>query len=267
MPIDTYKRKINYLRVSVTDKCNYRCQYCRPAEGVPLKNHKDILSLEEIYDIVKFFVQAGFEKVRLTGGEPLVRKNIIFLVKNIAALPGLKDFGLTTNGSLLSHFAESLYSAGLKRINISLDTLNPDKFKFLTRGGELGDVIKGIKAAQDVGFYPIKINTVVLKDFNEDDIDDIKQFCKENKLILRLIKEMNLKKGTRYVIENAEAGQCEICNRLRLTCDGRLKPCLFSDYAIDIRKISLEKALEQALHNKPEFGTANALDYMVQIGG
>jgi GTP 3',8-cyclase len=260
-------RKISYLRVSVTDKCNLRCRYCRPAKGVALKKHSDILSLEQLLEIIKFFVEKGIDKVRLTGGEPLVRKNVLFLVKEICKLPGIKDFGITTNAILLPEFAEKLYQAGLRRINISLDTLDPKKFSFLTRGGELQQVFAGIKAAQNVGFDPIKINMVVIKDYNENEIDNMKKFCEENKLEARFIKEMNLKKGTRSVIENAEAGKCESCNRLRLTCDGKLKPCLFSDYEIDLNKVSLNDAIEKALANKPEFGTTNAIDNMVGIGG
>jgi GTP 3',8-cyclase len=264
---DQYGRKINYLRVSVTDKCNLRCRYCRPAEGVPLKKHSDILSLEKIYEIVEYFVNAGIDKVRLTGGEPLVRKNVIYLIEKIAALKNLKDIGMTTNGILLAQNAKALYKAGLKRVNISLDTLDPEKFSHLTRGGNLDAVLNGIKVAQNVGFNPIKVNMVLIKGFNEDEQANMTKYCDENNLELRFIKEMNLKKGTRYVVENADVGRCETCNRLRMTCEGKLKPCLFSDYEIDLNKMPIEDALKTALHKKPEYGTSNAGDYMVQIGG
>ncbi|HAR64379.1 MAG: radical SAM protein [Candidatus Margulisiibacteriota bacterium] len=267
MLFDSYGRKINYLRVSVTDKCNYACKYCRPEEGVTLKKHEEILSLEKIHEIVKAYVASGIDKVRITGGEPLVRKNIVYLIQLISSIPGIKDLCMTTNGSLLPHYAYKLKAAGLQRLNISLDTLVPEKFSYLTRGGKLADVIEGIHTAKKARFTTIKINTVVIKDFNENELDDLTQFAKKNGLEIRFIKEMNLKTGQRYIIENANAGQCELCNRLRLTCDGKLKPCLFSDYEVNIGELTMTEALDQAVQNKPKCGTYNSNDCMVQIGG
>lgn len=264
---DRFGREITYLRVSVTDKCNLKCRYCRPESGIELKDHKDILSLEEIYEVVKYFVSKGIKKVRITGGEPLVRKNVIHLVKMIIDLDGVEDFGLTTNGILLPKYAKELRRAGLKRINISLDTLNPDKYSYLTRGGDLDKALAGIEAAKEAGFNPIKINTVVIDDYNKDDLDQLRHFCDENNLQIRYIKEMNLEKGTRAEVLGGEGGKCNQCNRLRLTCDGKIKPCLFSEDDIDLRKITVEEALLDAVISKPECGMVNKSQYMNQIGG
>ncbi len=158
--LDRYKRHINYLRISVTDRCNLRCTYCMPADGVKLMKHDDLLSFEEIESFTQLAVAKGISKVRLTGGEPLVRKNIVELVQRLASIEGLEDLALTTNGILLPQFAEDLKKAGLKRVNISLDTLNADRYCEITRTGNIKDVFKGIEAAQKAGFHPIKINIV-----------------------------------------------------------------------------------------------------------
>lgn len=264
---DQYGRHIHYLRVSVTDRCNYACQYCRPALGVPLKSHEEILSLETLLEIIRFFVDAGIDKVRLTGGEPLVRKNLVYLVRELAGLSGIKDLCMTTNGALLAQHAQSLRDAGLNRVNISLDTLDPQRFAAMTRGGVLGDVLAGIAAARTVGFAPIKLNMVLIKGFNDDEVDAMSRFAQQNQLEIRYIRQMNLGTGERYLIENAQAGQCESCNRLRLTCDGLLKPCLFSNTVINLKQMDLPSALKQVLAIKPSHGTCNTSDCMVQLGG
>lgn len=153
---DRFNRKINYLRISVTDRCNLRCVYCMPEEGVVLLDHKEILSFDEIVDVAKTAVRKGVDKIRVTGGEPLVRNGIIDLVKMIGEIDGIKDFSMTTNGILLSKYADDLANAGLHRVNISLDTLDPEKFKQITRGGDIQKVFDGIEAAKKAGLNPIK---------------------------------------------------------------------------------------------------------------
>ncbi len=160
---DSYNRRINYLRISVTDRCNLRCTYCMPAEGIVLMKHSDILSFEEIMQVVDAALMLGVDKIRLTGGEPLVRKGIVKLIEMIASRPGIQDLGMTTNGQLLEQFAQPLKDAGLHRINVSLDTLNPDKYRQITRGGEIDNVLKGIDSAVKSGLSPVKIKCVISK--------------------------------------------------------------------------------------------------------
>ena len=226
---DRFNRQINYLRVSVTDRCNLRCIYCMPEEGVPLLQHDDILRFEEIIEVVKVAVGMGITKIRITGGEPLVRKGIVGLVREIAGINGISDFGLTTNGILLEEFAGPLAEAGLHRINVSLDTLNPSRFAVLTRGGDVNRVIRGIHAAKTTGLNPIKINCVVRNSSGEPDALAVKQFCAEFGLEVRFIHEMNLADGRFTIVENGHGGDCLHCNRLRLTANGMIRPCLFND--------------------------------------
>ena len=170
--LDKYDRDINYLRVSITDRCNLRCTYCRPKEGISLKGHEDILRYEEIIRIVSQTVKMGLIKVRLTGGEPLVRRGFVEFARDLKKIQGLQDISLTTNGTLLDQYAENIFKAGITRINISLDSLNKDKYFQITRGGHLNDVFRGIAAAEKAGFEPIKINAVVMKGFNDDEVLD-----------------------------------------------------------------------------------------------
>jgi len=160
---DKFNRKINYLRISVTDRCNLRCTYCMPETGIQLLQHSDIISFEEIVDVVKLSVGLGIDKIRITGGEPLARKGIVDLVAMIAEIPGINDFGLTTNGILLKKYAKELKEAGLHRVNVSLDTLNPEKYHQITRLGNIEDVLEGISEAQKIGLTPVKINCVIKK--------------------------------------------------------------------------------------------------------
>ncbi len=169
---DTYQRTINYLRISVTDRCNLRCVYCMPEEGIELMSHYDILSYEEIYTLVKAAAELGIDKVRLTGGEPLVRARLSELIRLIAEIDTIKDISMTTNGILLVKYAAELKEAGLDRVNISLDTLKPERFRQITRCGNLEDALNGIKAAGEEGLNPVKINMVVMAGINEDEIPD-----------------------------------------------------------------------------------------------
>ncbi|MBU1013339.1 MAG: radical SAM protein [Bacteroidetes bacterium] len=265
--LDNYKRNLNYLRISVTDRCNLRCTYCMPEEGIELLGHKDILTFDEIVEVVKTGVEYGIDKVRITGGEPLVRKGIINLISMIWNLEGVKDLSMTTNGILLENFANDLKNAGLQRVNISLDTLNAEKFKKVTRGGDIEQVFKGIEAAKKADLRPIKINCVVWKSSDEEDAQEVAKYCKENDLQVRFIHQMNLKTGEFSVVEGGDGGNCETCNRLRLTANGNIKPCLFSDLMYNVRELGVEEAFKQAVGNKPKAGTYNLSGDFYNIGG
>ena len=172
-PQDSYHRRIDYLRLSVTDRCNLRCTYCMPEGGVPRLDHEDILNYEEFIRLARIAVGMGISKIRITGGEPLVRKDILFLCANIAATPGLKSLSLTTNGLLLAQYVRGLFVAGIKRVNVSLDTLKPEKYAAITRRDAFEQVWAGIRAAQETGFAPIKLNAVVMHGVNDDEIEDL----------------------------------------------------------------------------------------------
>ncbi len=265
--LDPYNRKINYLRISVTDRCNLRCRYCMPEDGVCMLKHKDIISYEEIQKVVKIAVSLGIDKIRLTGGEPLVRKDIVELVRMIAEVDGVKDLAITTNGVLLEKFAQPLAQSGLQRINVSLDTLDAEKFTQITRGGNLYSVLKGIEAAQKAGLHPVKINCVIEQSSDEPDALAVKQYCAENGLQVRFIHQMDLSSGHFSIVEGGSGGDCAHCNRLRLTPTGKMKPCLFSDLEFDIREMGIKGAIEAALLAKPEKGTINLSNCFHNIGG
>jgi cyclic pyranopterin phosphate synthase len=284
--VDAYNRPISYLRISVTDRCNLRCVYCMPPEGVPWRPHEDILRYEEIETIVRAAAELGISKVRLTGGEPLVRPGIVDLVRILARIPGVDDLAMTSNGILLSRYAAPLAEAGLQRVNVSLDTLRPERFERIARrGGRLEDVLAGMEAARRAGLEPIKINTVVMRGMNDDEVVDLARQTMEAGWNVRFIELMPLGNGVladggwwervvtaqeiRRQIEAAlgelepakvSAGGgpartyrlpgaqgtlgfitpvsehfCYRCNRLRLTADGQLRPCLLSDQEIDLR--------------------------------
>lgn len=263
---DRFNRPINYLRISVTDRCNLRCTYCMPEEGIQNLDHSEILSFEEITEFTRLAVANGITKLRLTGGEPLVRKGIVDLVAMLAAIEGLEDFSMTTNGTLLSKFAVELKKAGLKRVNISLDSVNSESYCQITRNGNLADVFEGIDAARNAGFHPIKINCVLLGQ-PTNETQQLKAFCEERNLKLRFIHQMNLKTGEFSTVEGGEGGNCSKCNRVRLLANGDIKPCLFSDLAYNIRKLGSLEALNLALGNKPKAGTYNKSGEFYNIGG
>ncbi|HPK21251.1 MAG TPA: GTP 3',8-cyclase MoaA [Smithella sp.] len=196
MMLDKYSREINYLRVSITDRCNLRCIYCRPKEGVALHGHEDILRYEEMIRVISLAVKMGLIKVRLTGGEPLVRRGFVDFVADLNKIEGLKDISLTTNGILLEQFAQGIFDAGIRRINVSLDSLNPDKYGQITRGGRLEDVLRGIARAEEIGFSPIKINTVAIKGFNDDEALDFARLAQEQPFQVRFIELMPVGKTT-----------------------------------------------------------------------
>ncbi|MBI5699283.1 radical SAM protein [Candidatus Saganbacteria bacterium] len=265
--LDRFNREIYYLRIAVTDRCNLRCTYCMPEEGIQLKSHGEILSYEEIEEIVKAAVRLGFTKFRLTGGEPLVRKGIVDLVGKLAAIDGVDTLAMTTNGLWLPEFAALLKRAGLDRLNISLDSLIPERYRAITRGGDLNQAIAGIQAAQSAGFEKTKLNVVLVDGFNEDEKENIKKFSETNRLRVRFIKKMDLKTGDYYGVEGGEGGNCSICNRIRLTADGKIRSCLFSDNEIDLRQEGFEAGFKMAIADKPEKGHRSLKREMIQIGG
>jgi len=297
---DTLGRNINYLRISVTDRCNLRCMYCMPEEGICKKEHEDILSLEEIYEVVKTCSELGISKVRITGGEPLVRKGLIGLVQDISKLQGINELALTTNGVLLSKYAYELKAAGLDRVNISLDTMNEEKYSYITREGSLNNVMSGIAAAEAAGLQPIKLNTVLIGGFNDDEIESFANLTLDRRIDVRFIELMpigqaghwskkhfisnteilNRVKGLQpiqsddpsspakyYMLPGAKGkvglinpishAFCGSCNRIRLTADGKFKPCLHTETEIDVKEVlrsgaSLKEAIKETILQKPE---------------
>jgi len=300
---DSFQRPIDYLRISVTDRCNLRCIYCMPAEGINLFPHEDILSYEEIYQIATAAAELGIKKVRITGGEPLVRIGLPSLVRMLAQIDAIDDIALTTNGTLLSQYADELKAAGLQRVNVSLDTLKPDKFRLITRGGDLAAVLESINAAGAAGLNPIKINMVVMAGNNDDELLDFARKTADEGWHIRFIEYMPFNRemaGSSFVSVNemrerlATLGElepctfkgngpakyyrlphangtigfitpvsehfCFRCNRLRLTADGKLRPCLLSDREIDLRQplrsgISAEELknlIKKAVDSKPQ---------------
>ena len=268
-------RTIDYLRLSVTDRCNYRCQYCMPETGVEKRAHADILTLEELAEIAAAAVACGVKKIRLTGGEPLVRLGLVDLCRMLRAIPGVEELCLTTNGSLLPKLAKPLRDAGLDRLNISLDTLQPDRFAAMTRLGTLRDVLDGIEAAEAAGFYDLKFDTVLIGGFNDDEIGDFVNLSRNHPWEMRFIELMPMgpcaswdkgcflpgetvlervpelapieaqgvarryrlpgAKGTVGLISPVSHDFCADCRRIRVTADGKLKGCLHSREEVPLR--------------------------------
>jgi len=265
---DQYNRQINYLRVSVTDRCNLRCNYCMPQEGIKLLRHEEILSFEEIFDLVKIAVEEfGFAKVRLTGGEPLLRKDIMVLVKRLGEINAIKDYTLTTNGILLTQYARELKAAGIKRINISLDTLDQERYTRLTCGGKITGALGGIEAAISAGFNPIKINCVVEDNHHEPDAQAVAEFAHKRGLSVRYIKKMDLGRGIFGVVNGGTGGDCQACNRLRLSSDGNIYPCLFNSLCFSVRELGSREALRRAIAAKPLRGESSKHNAFYRLGG
>jgi cyclic pyranopterin phosphate synthase len=264
---DKYGRTINYLRISVTDRCNLRCQYCMPEGEIKWLRHEDILSFEEIVAAVKTAVQLGIDKVRLTGGEPLVRRDIVHLVEMLAAIKGIKDLAMTTNAILLPKYAQDLHNAGLQRVNISLDTLDAKRFYTVTRGGNIQDVIAGIYAAQTAELLPIKLNCIIGEPFIAKDKAAVSRFARENNFAVQFIELMDLKAGKFAMVQGGAGGDCKNCNRLRLLSDGTIRPCLFSNIGFNIRELGIKSAFTQAIEHKPKQGQHCDDAWMYKIGG
>ena len=303
---DSFQRPINYLRISVTDRCNLRCIYCMPEGEISTLSHRDILTYEEICTVVKAAAELGIKKVRLTGGEPLVRLGLTDLIRMLAEIDAIDDISLTTNGTLLGHYAAELKSAGLHRVNISLDTLKPDRFESITRtrGRSLSDVLRGIDTARSVGLNPVKLNMVVMAGINADEVLDFAMRTINDGWHVRFIELMPVTDGETAASLFVSAGDirkrlevvgelepclpgvgngpakyfrfpgapgtigfitpisehfCFNCNRLRLTADGRLRPCLLSEYEVDLKQplrggvslAGLKQLIEEAVANKP----------------
>ena len=198
---DAYRRPLKDLRISVTDRCNYRCHYCMPLDEYDWIEKAELLSFEEIVRLAGLFLQLGVEKIRVTGGEPLVRKDLDHLISQLSVLPGLRDLSLTTNGSFLSQKAASLKQAGLSRINVSLDTLNADRFKQITKRGTLEEVLDGISTAQRIGLEPVKVNAVVVRGVNDDEVLDLVRFSRNKGIFLRFIEYMDVGNANQWSLE------------------------------------------------------------------
>jgi cyclic pyranopterin phosphate synthase len=332
--VDPFQRSITYLRISLTDRCNLRCVYCMPEAGIKFVPRQEILALEEIARVVRIAAGMGLRRVRLTGGEPLVRSGIAQLVRWIAETPGIEDISLTTNGMVLASHAEELARAGLKRVNVSLDTLRPDRFREITRHGDLAAVHEGIAAARAAGLSPIKINVVVVRDVNDDEAADIARTTLEEDWEVRFIelmpfmdeqetciKDTSLVLGfvptqeVRHQVEAAlgplepattstgggpaqyfrvpgakglvgfispltEHRFCANCNRMRLTAEGQIRPCLLTDHEVDLKETlrsggsdeDLRARILLALETKPDAhhlwdGNRPKWRKMIQIGG
>lgn len=256
--IDSSERKISYLRISITDRCNLRCNYCMPKEGLRLIKHDEVLSFEEIARLVQLLVLCGVKKLRITGGEPLVRADCVKLVSMLSEIKGLDELCMTTNGLLLSKYVHQLKTSRLKRVNVSLDTLNREKFKWITGVDVLHDVLSGIDAALEAGLTPLKINVVAMRGVNDDELFDFVDFAEKKKLEVRLIElmptrgnslfkkdkfisseELKKKIGTGGVsfISPMSEPFCGSCNRLRLTADGKLKRCLHDWELFDVKRL------------------------------
>ncbi|MBN2718914.1 MAG: radical SAM protein [Deltaproteobacteria bacterium] len=263
---DAFSRPITYLRVSVTEHCNLRCAYCVPDDSIPHWELHHILRLDEIAAVVAYGVQLGIRKVRLTGGEPLTRPGIITLVEKLARLDGLDELTMTTNGTLLARYAHQLRTAGLHRLNISLDTVNHREYARITGGGRLEDVLAGIDAAESAGFTGIKINCVVDESASEPLAKGVHAFGLQRAFDVRFIRKMNPSLGEFWPVMGAEGGNCARCNRLRLSAKGALYPCLFSDVSFSVRELGIAQSFKNALRGKPECGVKSGHRFY-QIGG
>ena len=263
---DRFDRSITYMRISVTDKCNLRCRYCMPPEGVPERRHEDFLTLEQMAEAARAAVGLGVTKIRLTGGEPLVKRGIVGLVRMIASIPGLEHLAMTTNGTLLAPRARELAEAGLDSVNVSLDTLDPARYRELTRGGRVEDALAGIHAALSAGI-PVKLNMVVMEDTDPAEIGRLRELADRIGAGLQTINHYELyrEKSDTYAFDRPPS--CERCNRIRLTADGMLKPCLHSDTEIPLDFSRLEESLRAAVNAKPLHGGSCTNRSMPQIGG
>lgn len=272
--LDSFGRSIDYLRISVTDRCNLRCFYCMPEKGIELLKHEDILSYEAITQVAQKAIELGFTKIRLTGGEPLIRKNIIDLVAMLSSIKGLKALAMTTNGTLLYDMALELKRAGLMSINVSLDTLNSSLYSTITRIGSLDAVLKGIYAAKEAGIA-IKINTVVLDPATpklaernlKQNIEEVKSFADSIGAGFQRIAQYNLAHIKQDYNDIERPPACASCNRLRLLANGVLRPCLHSDIEIPVDFINIEASIQKAITLKPAHGLTCNDRFVCQIGG
>ena len=316
--IDSYGRNITYMRLSVTELCNLRCRYCMPAEGICKKPHELMLTEDEMIQAVEVAAELGVTKLRITGGEPLVKKNIVSICRRAAAVEGINDLAITTNGILLPKLGRDLKEAGVKRLNISLDTLDAEKYAYITRIGTLEQAMAGIETAIELDFEKIKLNAVLIGGFNDDEIRPLAELTRKYPVDMRFIEMMPMydsgdfkeasfipytrvlevlpelekqeqdggvaslyrlpgAQGNIGLISPINAHFCGSCNRIRLTSDGKLKPCLHSSVEYPIKGLDKAGMLEQfkaAIWNKPQWhGELNSIERskagrnMNQIGG
>jgi len=264
--LDSSGREINYLRVSVTDRCNLRCVYCMPAEGVRLLAHDDILSFEEIAAVVRAAAGLGFTKVRLTGGEPLARKGLPALVSMLSDIPGIEKLAMTTNGTLLAPVAAELRARGLKSVNVSLDTLDHERYAKLTRGGRLDEALAGIDAALAAGL-PVKLNVVALEDSTEADFEALRGFARRIGAEVQFIARYHLDEEKQDGGSFDRPPRCSSCNRLRLLADGSLRPCLHGNIQVPVDFGDIEGSIRRAVALKPKRGHVCTDLEVGQIGG
>ena len=295
--IDKHGRNISYLRISLTDKCNLRCRYCMPEEGVCKRDHREMMTEEELITAVKVAASLGITKIRLTGGEPLVKRNIVSICRKVASVEGIKEVCLTTNGILLPQLAKELREAGVSRLNLSLDTLDPQKYAHITRIGKLEQFNAGLEAALNAGFQKIKINAVLIGGFNDDEIEELAGLTLKYPVDMRFIELMPIQdhdefgeaayvpfskvleklpeavpvekdggvaklyrlpgaQGNIGLISPISAHFCGECNRIRLTADGKLKPCLHAADEYSLKGLDfdgMKAVLEEAIWNKPQW--------------
>jgi GTP 3',8-cyclase len=263
--LDSYGREIGYLRVSVTDRCNLRCRYCMPEEGVELLRHGDILSFERIALVVAAAARLGFRKVRLTGGEPLARLGLPNLVSLIAAVPEVETIGMTTNATLLAPVAADLKARGLGSVNVSLDTTDPERYREITRGGRIEDALEGIRAAIAAGL-PVKLNVVVGPDAG-DDPDAVRAYADSIGARVQLIARYRLDREKKDGGEYDRPPPCARCDRLRLLANGVLRPCLHGEVEVPVDFSDIEGSIRRAVGAKPARGLACTDLEVGQIGG
>ena len=315
---DSFGREITYMRMSVTELCDLRCRYCMPTDGVCKKAHEEMLTEDEMIDAVRAAASLGVRKLRITGGEPLVKKNILSICERAAAVDGIEEVDITTNGTALPRLAKPLKEAGAKRINISLDTLNAEKYRYMSRVGELKNALAGIEAALETGFEKIKLNAVLIGGFNDDEIPQLAELTRKYPLDMRFIELMPMvdsgdfgpeafipctivldklpelvpveadggvaklytlpgAQGQIGLISPVSAHFCKECSRIRLTADGKIKPCLHSSAEYPIKGLDFEEMkqqFEKAILNKPQWhgvldiaNRSRAGRNMNQIGG
>jgi cyclic pyranopterin phosphate synthase len=264
---DRFDREISYLRISVTDRCDLRCQYCLPPGQNEWFEKADLLTDQEIIEFTRVAISSGITKIRITGGEPLLRPGIVPLVKEMASLPGIKDLAMTTNGMSLAMYARDLFLAGLQRVNVSMDSMDTGLFRKITGGGDLEQVQNGIRVALAVGLKPVKINVVNIQGVNDEERESLIRFATDLGVGIRFIRQMSLADGTFAPMEGGEGGDCGKCNRIRLLSDGTVKPCLFGTEGFNIREFGIEDALRMAITSKPARGTKNPGGRFNRIGG
>lgn len=322
---DKFGRRLRYLRISVTDRCNFRCKYCMPNNNFEMMECADILRYEDILFASEVFASLGVNRIRITGGEPLVRKDLCQFLDKLTKIDNIQEVMLTTNGSLLNKYAQELYEAGVKRLNISLDSLNHERNKYITGVDKTEDILAGIKKAAEIGFKPIKVNSVIIRDFNDDEIIQFAELSAKYNIICRFIefmpignsenwnennivygseilerlsafepqemeKDINSGPAVNYKLNNGgiigiitpiSKHFCSECDKLRITADGKIRPCLLSDNEIDIKKALqsrdkdlLIKQIMQALNIKHDEHNVNVGDTnhdfkrtMSKIGG